>query len=424
MKTSFKRKFPYISVIVVLIVLIGFRIQYWSNNDENGYNAASWDAFGYYMYLPSTFIYHDYKELKWIDPINKKYTISGEEIYQISKVDEGETYTNKYLSGVAILETPYFLVGHLIAKCSSYEEDGFSTPYQYAILFGAILNVIFGLWILKRILIRYFSEVTVGFTLLFIGLTTNLIQYTSIDGAMSHSFIFPLYSLLIYFTIKWHEKPKWKSAIAIGLIIGLATISRPTEFIMVFIPLLWNTTTPEGRKHKWNLVKIYRWHILFAMIGGLIAISPQLIYWKHTTDSFLHNVGSKWYFLNPWFRVLVGPEKGWFLYTPIAILMVTGFFFMKNKDFKRSVLTFLILNIWIIISWSDWTYGASYSTRALVQSLPVFALPLATMIQLLTINKLRMGLTVGLLVALTVLNFYQMNIYNKGVLENFSPLLQ
>jgi hypothetical protein len=423
MERIFRNKFSSFSLFFVLFVLLGYRIAYWSNNDANGYNAASWDAFGYYMYLPSIFIYDDVKQLKWVDEIDAKYSVTGGTLYQAGKVKNQETYTNKYLSGVACLQLPYFLVAHGIAHLSDHEEDGFSAPYQYALLFGAIFNVFIGLWILKKVLQRYFTDKTIGFTLLFLGLTSNLIQYTSIDGAMSHAYIFPLYSFLLWLTIKWHDKPKKITALLIGAVIGLATISRPTELIMIFIPLLWDTGNTENRKAKWLLVKRFRWHILFALLGGLIAMLPQFIYWKYTTDSFIYNVGSKWFFLNPWFRVLFGPEKGWFLYTPVAILMILGLFFIRKMEFNRSVIVFIILNIWIIISWSDWTYGASYSTRALVQSYPIFALPLAAFIAKVSTKQWWVIILTLLLLLLTWLNFYQIGIYNEGILEGFSPLV-
>ena len=50
---------------------------------------------------------------------------------------------------------------------------------------------------------------------------------------------------------------------------------------------------------------------------------------------------------------------------------------MKDRPYRKSVLWFCIINIWIIISWNNWRYGGSYSTRALVQSYPVFALAFA-----------------------------------------------
>ncbi|MBL7712107.1 MAG: hypothetical protein JNL13_06575, partial [Chitinophagaceae bacterium] len=132
---------------------------------------------------------------------------------------------------------------------------------------------------------------------------------------------------------------------------------------------------------------------------------------------------SKWYFLNPWFRVLVGPEKGWFLYTPVAILMVWGFLFMKGYPFRTAVLTFCLLNIWIIISWSDWRYGGSYAARALVQSYPVFALSLACFVQKVLATK-RTALLAIVTVLFVALNVYQLQLYNAGKAESFSPFLR
>jgi hypothetical protein len=137
----------------------------------------------------------------------------------------------------------------------------------------------------------------------------------------------------------------------------------------------------------------------------------------------MYDVGSKWYFLNPWFRVLFGPEKGWFLYTPISIMMVAGLFLIKKYPFQKSVITFCLLNIWIIIAWSDWRYGGSYATRALVQSYPVFALALASFVQQMVHHK-KQKLLYIIGIAFALLNFYQLQIYNSGVSESFSPLLR
>ena len=417
-----KNKLSLFALIISLLILLTYRFIYFESNPKNGYNATSWDAFGYYMYLPSTLIYQDVKELKWIANVDSTYQVTGGHLYQAIKLENGN-YTNKYFCGVSIMEIPYFYVGHLLAKITNSPQDGFSWPYQYSILFGAIFWVFLGLIFLRKILLHFFSDETTALTIFGLVFCSNLIQYVSIDGAMSHAFIFPLYAFIIWATIRWHESFQLKYAILIGLICGLATISRPTELIMIFIPILWNTHSKEARKAKWKAVFEHKLQLLACVLAGVIAISPQLIYWKYTTGHFVFDVGSKWYFFNPWFRVLFGPEKGWFLYTPISILMVLGLLLMKGKNFKRSILTFCILNIWIIIAWSDWKYGASYSARAFVQSYPVFAIPLALAIENLKMKKLKIYLILCLVI-LFGLNIYQINIYNKGILEDFSPILK
>jgi len=155
---------------------------------------------------------------------------------------------------------------------------------------------------------------------------------------------------------------------------------------------------------------------MWAIAFGFIGILPQLIYWKIAAGTFVYDVGSKWVFLNPFFRVLFGWETGWFIYTPVTIFFILGFFFIKNYPFKRSVIIFCLLNIWIIISWFDWKYGATYSTRALVQSYPVFAFPFTAFIERITLRKWRF-LFYPLVLYLIYVNMFQLEQYDKTVLH-------
>jgi hypothetical protein len=401
--------------LICALLAVVVRLNYHTNNSVNGYNATTWDALGYYMYLPSTFIYQDAKQLQWFPAIDSTYNVSGGTLYQASLEEDGN-YVFKYLGGVAIMEIPFFAVGHLIASNSDYPTDGFSAPYQYAIIWGAVFWFLFGLWYLRKALLVYFSESITALTLILIVGASNLIQYVSVDGAMSHSFIFPLYALLLWWTIQWHKNPKKKFALAIGLVIGIATISRPTEFIMIFIPILWSLEKSGSLKTKWELVRKHRIHILFALLGGIIGIFPQLLYWKLASGDWIYNVGSKWFFLNPWWRVLFGFEKGWFIYTPIAIFFILGLFFLKGKPFRKAVIVFTLLNIWIIISWSDWQYGASYSTRALTQSYPILALPLAVFLQRVFSRKWS-PIVISASTYLIFVNLFQIWQYNAGVIH-------
>jgi hypothetical protein len=410
-----KHPLSFTALIIGLVVAVTIRFSYYTNHATNGYNATTWDAFGYYAYLPGSFIYKDVKKLDWYPTIEKKYHVSGGVLYQADTLKNGNLVF-KYLGGVAILEAPFFAVGHIIANVSEAPEDGFSWPYQYAIMWGAVFWFLVGLIVLMKILLRYYSDKITAMTLLLIVLATNLLQYVSVDGAMSHCFLFPLYAFVLYWTIRWHESPKRSYALAIGLTIGLAIISRPTELVMIFIPILWSMDASAKLRAKWALVRNHLSHVYLALIGGFIGILPQLIYWKLVTGSWIYDVGSKWFFLNPWWRVIFGFEKGWFVYTPIAIGMVIGLFLMKGKSFRKAILTVGLLNLWIIISWSDWRYGASYSTRALIQSYPVYAFALAALLERIDFGKVRYVIPiVG--TYLCFLNLFQLWQYNRTILH-------
>lgn len=405
-----------LACVFILLVSLIYRFNYFTNEAKNGYNATTWDALGYYMYLPGYVIYGDVKELKWFPEIDSTYNVSGGQLYQATPLEKGG-YAFKYLGGVAIMETPFFLIGHAIAIITGAPADGFSWPYQYAIMFGAIFWFFVGCLILRKVLLRFYSETTTTITLLLVCLASNILQYVSVDGAMSHAFIFPLYAWMLWLTVRWHEEPKKYRALLIGWVAGLATISRPTELIIIFIPLLWSLESSGSLKSKWALVKQNKSHALWAVGGGILGILPQLLYWKHATGSWIYDVGSKWMFFNPWWRVLVGFEKGWFIYTPIAIFMVVGLFLLKGKPFRKAILTFCLLNIWIIISWSDWRYGASYSTRALVQSYPVFALALAAFIERTYTTKTKKWMVTIAGLYFIGVNLFQLFQYNATILH-------
>ncbi len=399
-----------------MTVLVIFRFNSPDLKNGDDLKVTTWDAFGYYMYLPGTFIYNDVTELKWLDEVEKEYSLTGGFLYQ-ANVHSNGNYVFKYLGGIAVLESPFFAVGHLIALNSSYKADGFSAPYQYSIAFGALMYAFLGLLLLRLVLLRYFNDTTVVLTLLLMTLATNFIQYIAIDGGQSHAYIFPLYALILYATMKWHDRPSYFWSGVIGLTIGLATIARPTEAIMVFIPILWGTQTKVLKQQKWTLVKENKQMLLMAILFGIIGILPQLIYWKIAAGSFIYDVGSKWFFLNPWFRVLFGFENGWFVYTPITIFFAVGMFYIKSFPFKKSVIVFCLLNIWIVIAWSDWKYGSTYSTRALVQSYPVLALALGGFIHSISSRKWKY-VFISLGFYLVFVNFFQINQYGKTILHS------
>src|SRR5690606_33485853 len=89
---------------------------------------TQWDAFGYYLYLPATVIYQDYKKLDWAPAVDKRYNVTGGGGLPVQQLDNGNKVC-KYLGGVAILQAPLFALAHSIARLCGYPADGFSPVY-------------------------------------------------------------------------------------------------------------------------------------------------------------------------------------------------------------------------------------------------------------------------------------------------------
>ena len=405
-----------LSIIATSLIIFWTRLDYTELRGWGRLQVTNWDALGYYQYLPAVFIYDDIERQDWVAQVDSTYHVVGTGgLYQLMDLENGNRAT-KYLCGIAIMEAPFFLLGHGIAAATGQVQDGFSPTYQWSLAFAPLFYCILALFLLRKVLLRFFSDTITAFTLLLIVLATNAIQYISVDNAQTHGFLFALYCLILWATIKWHEASKAHWAALIGATIGLATVARPTELIMLFIPLLWNTHTKESAKAKWALVRAHRSHIGWAALAAFIMILPQLIYWKLVAGSWVFDVGSKWDFVNPHWRVLVGWEKGWFIYTPVTLLFIAGLFCMRGQPWHKSVLVFALLNIWIVIAWHDWRYGGSYSARALVQSYPVLALPFAAFVQRAFSTRWRWPV-LALCTYLLFVNLWQIRQYNNGVIK-------
>lgn len=401
--------FVICAYMIIRLVSIDF-----TDLSQNKYTDS--DGLGYYMYLPGVFIYQDITAYEWLPAIEKQYRVYGDdEPFQISRIENGNYVTN-YLSGVAVLQLPFFAVGHLLASCSHYPADGFSPPYQLSIAIAPLVYFCFFIWMLRAVLLKYFDDLVVSGSLLLLFLATNAPEYIAIEAGQSHGYVMPLYILILYLTLHWHRRPTAVVAFAVGTCIGLATIMRPTELLMVAIPLLWSTHTLAAKADKWKQVWRHRGHIYWAVLGAGLVGAIHVVYWLHVTGQLFYPVGSKWRFLDPYWRVLVGWEKGWFIYTPVAVFLFAGLFMLKSAPFKKAVFWFCLLNIWIVISWDNWRYGGSYSTRALVQSYPIFAFALCSVVELLLSHRRRyLYYVLGLY--LIGVNIFQIWQYRKTIIH-------
>jgi hypothetical protein len=344
----------------------------------------SWDVSGYYFYLPAIFIYKDLKQQKFKEAITQQYNPTPDP-YQSYKYKNGN-YVMKYSAGMAVLYSPFFFIAHMLAKPLGYAADGFSYPYQLAIGIEGLLISLFGLVLLRKILIRYFSHTTTAIVLFLFVFGTNFLEYAAITNAMTHNYLFTLYCLLILITISYYTSPSRAKAMGIGILVGLATLIRPTEVISCLIPLFWGIGSNKEFTERIRFIKTHISHGLIAIAASFMIISIQLIYWKYVSGDWIvysyQNEGFD--FLHPHLaQCLWQFRKGWLVYTPMMIFIVPGFYFLfqKKRDLFYSCLIFSLFFTYICFSWSIWWYGGSIGQRAMVQSYPILAFPFAAFIE-------------------------------------------
>lgn len=360
------------------LLTVAFLDRKW--NDTGSQALISWDISGYYLYLPS-FFYDDLGKLNNIPYIQEHYDPFGGGFYNAFKMPDGN-HVMKYSSGQAIMFLPGFAVAHCWAKWGGYPVDGFSWPYQFCLAMNSLLVAFLGLWMARKILLRYFNDWPVAITLVVLCMATNYLNYVSIVGAFTHSYLFTLYTLLIWLTIKFYEKPKFTTALAMGLLSGLATITRPTEIICILIPAFWNVASWQQLKQRLVLF-LQQWHKLAVYLMAAIAVgSIQLIYWKTYSGHWMHwSYGPEetFSFLKPHvINAIFSYRKGWLVYTPVMLLAVVGIipFYKQHRQLFWGTLIFLSVSTYLVVSWDCWWYGGSFSQRAMIQSYALWIFPL------------------------------------------------
>ncbi len=356
----------------------------WQQNDVNA--TISWDASGYYMYLPAHFIYDDIKECKFHEDILKKYKPTPN-FQQAFKHSSGN-YVMKYSIGQAVQFAPFFFIAHWWATNSPlYEADGFSLPYQFMISMGSLFIAFLGLFFFRKILLHYYSDGVVGVSLLAVVLGTNYLNYTAIDGAMTHNNLFTIYCLLIFTTIYFYKNPSYVKALLIGCLVGLAALTRPTEILSMLIPLFWacNFLKKEDRTARFDFLLEHKAKIITAVITCMLVGSLQLIYWKHVSGDWIvysyEEQGFSW--LTPHLiDGIFSYKSGWLVYSPILIFSLIGFYFLRKEENKlySTCLLFSVLFIYITFAWDEWLYGGSLGIRAMIQAYPILMFPFSSFV--------------------------------------------
>src|ERR1043166_1107778 len=140
------------------LITIVVCILYYARFGSESYNFYG-DALGYYMYLPSTFIYHNHKSIetlpkdRGIRPFIHSYAA---QIGNGQRTPKGYVL-NQYTYGVALMEAPFFFVAHGWEKVTGGLANGFSLSYRLAVDISTLVYAILGLWIVYKVLRRRYS---------------------------------------------------------------------------------------------------------------------------------------------------------------------------------------------------------------------------------------------------------------------------
>lgn len=408
MQLYLRNKISYYVLIVIAVYSI-LSSNFFINWSVGGHPFV-YDVNQYYSYIIAVFHKKD---------VFFEHGIYG---FWLQKAQNG-SMVPKVTYGVSLFYLPFYLLARLFAPNSS---SGYELVYAWFIHFGCIVYVLLGFYFIRKTLKVFFDDNVVAITIALIFFGSNLFCYTVVNPEYPHSILFFLIALFVYYTTDWHSTSVASSFYKLCFITGLVALIRPTEILILLIPLLFGVTDFKSLRNRFKGLMNYKWKLGLGAFLLILPLMPQLIYWKLQTDHFFffsYGSGERFFWTDPQiFNVLFSYRKGWLVYSPIMIFSIIGIVIsVKQKNsFMLSVLLYFAINLYVISCWWDWAYGGAFGMRALVHSYALLVFPMATFIKHMVdfSKKLYVKTIFGVIATfLCFLNMFQTNQYKHGIIN-------
>ena len=287
-----------------------------------------------------------------------------------------------------------------------------------------------GIESLRKTLLLYFPDFTVGLTILSLAFGTNLFNLIAFDYKLQPILLFSLYSILVYISASWQEIQKVIQLIFLALILGLIILFQPTGYLALLIPMLWGVHNKESWMAKVNMLKKSKKQLLlFTGVLFLIILIPMVI-WKISPGEIpLFSFKLPGVFIS--FSSFLWEdsfsfEHGWLIYTPLMIVSFVGFYFLaeKGRNFFYSIFLICFLDLFLESSWNDLGNAPIFGQIAFIPAYALFVLPLAFILNFIQkgniISRIMIAIFIPLLI---ILNLFQTWQFNNGILlkTNMTP---
>lgn len=412
-----------ISLLLLLVLLL---VQSFFIDLNNPYQKPiGGDAKGYYAYLPAIFIYHDL-DYSFVPEIEKKHYVPGLEKSFVKTID-GEK-VNKTFPGLAVLYLPFFLLAHLISLLLGLPADGYAYTYQLFHLVGFWTYFFLGLVFFKKVLRQLnFASTAIDWSILALVLGTNILFYTVFDASVTHIYNFFMVNLAVFLFIQFKHNFSTTRLVSFFGLLTLIGITRPTNILILAVLPIFVT----NKAHYIGLFKeiIRLKNVFIISVLSLLILSIPLILWKLQAGNWIvYSYGEEGFdFTHPEiFNFLFSYTKGWFVYTPLAIIILLfGFpiLFKTEKTRALFIIAFFLVAIYIFSSWWCWYYGAGMSQRVMIDYYLVLGFLFLVVIDKLKIKFLRLSFF-ALTSLAALVNIAQTYQVGKGILPFGSPTKQ
>ena len=296
--------------------------------------------------------------------------------------------------GTALLWLPFYTLAHGVVSLLALPTDGIEPPYRLAINFSASLYGLLGLLLTYLTVRRFFSKKASWWAVGLVGLGSPLFYYTTSLPMNSHLPAFFLAALFLYLWTRYREAYDRPRVFTLGVLTGWLALVANNNIALALLPLTdWfydpvvslvarlvrrqsQPLFPSGPARTAWLVAVYG-------LGAGLAFTPQLIVWRSLYGSpFASPYARQLLWLQPqlW-ETLFSPFHGLFVYSPILLLSVAGFFCLMRRDRRWGAASVLAWGFLTYVNASNisWWAGSSFGGRLFLVLTPLFIVGLAAL---------------------------------------------
>jgi hypothetical protein len=397
----------------LLVYLMVGMLMRWGNISQHPIIDS--DGKGYYAYLPAILIHQDLS-FGFVDDYEAKYYEPSHRVDFKLQTEQGTV--NKYFVGTAVLMAPFFVLGHIAAHLNGAPPDGYSWPYQMAMVIGAVFWLFMGAWLFFRFLEQRGSGAAgVKWAVLALLFATGLFYYAVAEPTMSHVYSMAMVCAALFLSQRYFADGQMRHLALLGAVLGLVALIRPVNILVVLALPLAASGVGQVRSRLPQRGNLAHWSAATVVFLLVCSLQP-LIYWLQTGSPWVWSYGEEGFdFSRPEvMNVLFSYRKGLFVYTPVALLALLGILWHVRRNALQagSALAFLGIITWVISSWWMWFYGGSFGMRPYLEFMPVFLMGIVWMFE--HFGKWPRRLLMGVLALLMYVNLVQSYQYQQNIL--------
>lgn len=262
----------------------------------------------------------------------------------------GEPSTSVTLYKPWLDEPPLFslIVGYFAHLYKADKTDVIPSSYIRipTVLFAAITSIF----------IFFITRLLSGFWTALLAMTlygTVPIFVFASRVALPENLIALIFVIIAYLLIRFYQQPKFKYILSIPILVGMAGLSKPTGFLLIFIAIyitfkkLYETQAlRQGLRYLLYLVLATVPFVGLFILYGLY-FDPE-IFWRITSVQSFRPVGFKslaWFFVSPSYgtNLLI---DGWYVF---CLLSGAYFIFAPKEGLKRMISLFFVFWVGVVM---------------------------------------------------------------------------